>query len=50
MDSVHTDLPIGGRHGELHVAVRDVRLAVVEAAAAKELLPGGRESAVAAYN
>lgn len=45
-----TDLSIDGRHGELHVAVGDVGLAVVEAAATEELLADGRESSITAYN
>ena len=46
-----SDLSVGGGgHGELHVAVGDVRLAVVEAAAAEELLAHGRKSSVAAYD
>lgn len=44
------DLSVGGGHGELHVAVGDVRLAVVEAAAAEEALAHGGESSVAANN
>lgn len=39
-----------GGHGELHVAMRDVRLAVVEPAAAQELLADGGKSPVAANN
>lgn len=49
-DAIHTDLSVDGRHGELHVAVRDVSLTVVKAAATKELLAGGRESSITAYN
>lgn len=44
------DLSVGGGHGELHVAVGDVRLAVVEAAAAEELLAHSRKSSIAANN
>lgn len=39
-----------GGHGELHVAMRDVRLAVVEPAAPQELLADGGKSPVAANN
>lgn len=42
------DLFIDGGHGELHVAVGDVGLAVVEAAAAQELLAHSRKSSIAA--
>lgn len=45
-----TDLSVNGWHGELHVAVGDVGLAVVEAAAAEELLADGRERSVTAHN
>lgn len=44
------DLPVHGGHGELHVAVGDVRLAVVEAAAAEELLADGRKSSITTNN
>lgn len=43
-----TDLSIQGGHGELHVAMGDVGLAVVEAAAAEELLADGREGPITA--
>lgn len=43
-----TDLSIDGGHGQLHVAMGDVGLAVVEAAAAEELLSYGRECPIAA--
>ncbi len=43
-------LSVDGWHGELHVAVGDVGLAVVEAAAAEELLADGWESSITAYN
>lgn len=45
-ESIH--LSIDGWHGELHVAMGDVSLAVVEAAATKELLADSRESSVTA--
>lgn len=44
------DLSVDGGHGELHVAVGDVRLAVVEAAAAEEALPDGRKGSIAAHH
>lgn len=47
---LQTDLSIDGWHGELHVAVGDVSLAEVEAAAAKELLADGREGSITANN
>lgn len=47
---MRTDLSIDGWHGELHVAVGDVGLAVVKATSTKELLADGRESPIAAYN
>lgn len=47
---MRTDLSVDGWHGELHVAVGDVGLAVVKATATKELLANGRESPIAAYN
>lgn len=41
-------LSVGGGHGQLHVAVGDVRLTVVEAAAPEELLAHDRKGSIAA--
>lgn len=43
-------ISIFGRHCELHIAVGDVGLAVVEAALAEELLADGRKSSITAHN
>lgn len=43
-------LSVNGRHAELHVAVGDIGLTEVEAAAAQELLTDGGEGAVTSYN
>lgn len=43
-----TDLSIDGGHGQLHVAMGDVGLAVVEATAAEELLSYSGERPIAA--
>lgn len=45
-----TDLAVDRWHGELHVAMGDVGLAVVKAAAAEKLLADGGERSVTAYN
>lgn len=44
------DLSVPRRHGELHVAVRDVGLTVVEAAATKKLFTDSGERSVAAHD
>lgn len=45
---LHGELSIDGGHSQLHVAMGDVGLAVVEAAAAEELLSYGGERPIAA--
>ena len=49
MTSSMTHVSVLGRHGELQVTMGNVRLAVVEAAPAQELLADGRERSVTAY-
>ena len=49
MTSSMTHVSVPGRHGELQVTVGDVRLAVVEAAPAQELLADGGEGSVTAH-
>lgn len=44
------DLAVDWWHGELHVAMGDVGLAVIKAAAAEKLLADGRERSITADN
>lgn len=49
-DFLGTDLAINGGHGELHVAMRDVRLTVVKTTTAKELLSSGGKRSITTDN